>query len=124
LIREITGRLEKNPPAPYEMETDALDQWHAVAVLVRALRALPPEKRLARTQLWNTMSKLFLDRDPPAPEGLSDPELFAYAYRHEMLPSYGVSVEGFRQHAPKMYPTLTEIEAHVEVWLETARKVN
>lgn len=121
LVGSITRRLAEKPPKPYRMETDALDQWRAVAVLVRCLRALPPEKRLARSQLWHTMSKLFLDRNPPPPEGLSDPELVEYVFHHEMLLSYGKSVDAFREHAPRMYPTLPEIRAQLKIWLQAAK---
>lgn len=121
LIGSISRRLAENPPAPYRMETDALEQWHAVAVLVRCLRVLPPEQRLARSQLWHTMSKLFLNRRPPAPEELSDPDLLAYVYRYEMLPSYGASVDGYYKHNSGLYPTLDEIEARWLEWLAAIR---
>ena len=117
LIREISKRLETNPPVPYQMETSTLDDWHAVAVLVRALRALPPEIRTERTQLWHKLSKLFLDRRPPKPEGLPDRALINYVFHNEMLPSYGKSVEGFYAHASSMYPTLPEIHAALQSWL-------
>lgn len=64
LIAQITAR----PPGRHRMRTNALDEFHAVAHLVRALRRLPPEKREERTQLWQKMRLLFLERNPARPD--------------------------------------------------------
>jgi len=118
LIGEITRHLENYPQIPYQMKTTALDDWRAVAVLVGALRGLLPEERSERTQLWHKLSKLFLDRNPPKPGDLPDPALIEYVFHHEMLPSYGKSVDGFYAHAASMYPTLTEIHVQLQAWLQ------
>jgi len=122
LIRSIVQRLEKNPKTPFSMDTDALEQWRAVAHLVSCLRALPPEQRDERSHLWHAMSKLFLNRSPTPPEKLPrDPALLEWVYRYDMLPSYGASVDGYYRHNPKGYPTMPELEATFREWLLAAR---
>ena len=115
VIESVEGYLAKHPPRPYVMETWALDYWRHVAHLVTRLRVLPPEQRATRSRLWDTLSKLFLDRNPPPPADLPrNPELLEWVYRHEMLPAYGRNSSG-------LDPSLEETEARFLVWLETTR---
>lgn len=115
LVNSIVSRLDEHPPAPYRMDTDSIKQWRAVAHLVTRLRALPPEEREARSRLWDSMSKLFLDRNPPPPADLPrNPELLEWVFRQEMLPAYGRNSSG-------LCPSLEETEARFLVWLETTR---
>jgi hypothetical protein len=90
LVESIVSRLERKPWLPHVMLTDVMSDWRAVAHLAARLRALPPEQREARSRLWDSMSKLFLDSNPPPPADLPrDPELLEWIFRHEVLPAYG-----------------------------------
>ena len=117
LIRSITERLATHPPVPYPMDTDSIKQWHAVAHLVRALRALPPEIRDARVQLWHSLRGLFLERNEKPPANLPDGRMVDYVIREELWPAFGVSVDAYRQHNPRMYPSPAEIHEQTALWL-------
>lgn len=110
LIDTITAR----PPGHYQMKT-TMEHFRAVALLAGFLRALPPETREERTRMWQRMSPLFLNRAPARPEGLVSLSVYLY----EMLPTYGASVEAYRKHNPKIYPTPSEIEAQALNWCLT-----
>lgn len=69
----LIGQITARPPGHYRIKTNALNDFRAVAHLASALRALPPEKREERVQLWHKLQPLFLDRNPtrPASQGLN-----------------------------------------------------
>jgi len=124
LVSSIVARLETDGAGNYRLRTSVLDEWRAVNHLVTRLRGLPPEQRDSRWRLWNTLSKLFLEREPNPPDawhaGYTSEQL-AWIFQEEMLPSYGKSIEAYRTHAPKMYPTRGELVAAWAKWLEPLR---
>ncbi len=116
LVDVITARLATNPKVPYAMDTDAIKQWHHVAHLVRALRALPPEIRETRVQLWHKLRSLFLDQSPPPPPDLPDWRHVDYVIREELWPAYGPAVEAYR------VPSASEIRDQTRLWLAACRE--
>ncbi len=125
LIDSITARLASQPRVPYRMDTSAMDDWRAVAHLVRCLRRLPAEARMARSRLWEALRPLFLDREPEPPAELAaaGAALLEQVFREEMLPAYGASVEAYARHNATMYPTREGLEARWRLWLERARGI-
>lgn len=73
---------------PYVMLTGAIHDWQAVAHLTQRLRAMPPEERMARTQLWDRLKLLFMDPNPPMPKDLPIASLLREVLREDMQPAY------------------------------------
>ena len=111
LVSRITERLEARLQMT-SFGSVAREDWDSVVVLINTLRTLSGAERVRRLALWRQLSKMFLDRacEPMVrPEGWTVDALET-VWRDEMWPSFGRSVDAYRKHDERAYPSKIEIE--------------
>ena len=86
------------------------NDWKAMVILVEALRRLPVPGRSRQVALWVQLSKFFIVRTGAAVVKGWTPEELDAAWRDEMWPTYGLSVDEYVKYSAEACPDKQEIE--------------
>jgi hypothetical protein len=112
LVAEAAKRRGKRRWMPALVNLD--EDWRALAMLLRTLRALPESERRKRLEGWDALLPLFLDRDPrhrEAADGFTLAEWEAL-FRLDLWPALVPQAREQNREDAGAYPSEAEILAN------------
>lgn len=114
LVGAIAERCCKRRLTPALVNLD--EDWRALTLLLRTLRALPEAERPKRLDGWSVLLPLFLDREPRyrgRPEEFTTAELESL-FEKDLWPALIPQARKFAKQHPESYPHEAEIRRNWE----------